>query len=1096
MLLGLSRWTPLFARYLIALATTLTIAWWATAANVALENAPVFTALDHLEFPLAKGSEVVIGRAELGQPARADSAELQHVKLRRAADGTVLISRAAVEKKLDLEFSGIADDGLSDRYEIVSDASEVLPPTGLRSDLPDGPTDVSRPDGKTQAATSLLMGSQEVRIQQIGGTLKIEVKRTGASAATTLMLDLGRRELSSNGKLLPECFPPEYWPLTSLYRRVQLGLVRMLTDWEGVISHDVRPYLLPDRLAVLGGPKSCNAPLGYVAVALPDADPGAEFEITKNGNDGRLFLSSLSGGSGLSAEYRTDFANGRSVKHLGLTGIEWRVALKRASRSDDKPDGDATEGLKYDLDGVNAFTAGRTHYLITASRDEAEPIVIVPDSKKSLYQASVCADAALTKPTGEQESANGGDGKLLANTPATVAAEDCPPAIQSLTSGLTAENMFPAQQPTASERLFGARHVVELGSIERGLRAATILICVLAALYAQLSSDSTARDQQSFAMRSLTVMRRAFPTLLVASLAILPEIASRLDTYLHPGTWTLVLFWSLVSSWFLTTTFVAKDSVGGVFLGLIWFILTAIIAIGSVSMLTLSSEGPNTDWIRFFARQKLMALDLMPLFVVLSVTMPASRLRRIVGSHVAGRPAFQRAGIAALMAFGALFIAWAFLGTQQGLLSIQPVEAGKFAVIVMAGTVLAQWVIRSRRISRPLWSVSIYYVGFTILFLVLLAAVPVLKSDLSPLIIVILTLTIMASGTLSINALRLFMRRRSDDEALQKVPLLFMPGRGRRSWWRLLLTRSGWFRAQIALALLIGVGAVPVAYFASNLAVEWSVGVSGWRWDDPPEKQIATLQASLGEGRRLLKERLMSWADLRYAPFGKTAKDRAVQLRDLDFQVLRSRSVIAHASCGVSPEFASGPLGTGPALVWVTEQMLDYSGASSICDPLISDGPPPVARCSPASALAPVRPHCVPVVQSDFAATFLIGRHGVGAASILLVFQIAFVICAMFVFVLLQKRNSENPFEIGADQMMANVALGVAALYLAQWILSWSNALGLLPVMGQPMTWLSAGTSHHLFMAIPAAIGLIIATRLVGIREPAMIFRTPPHNRV
>ena len=39
-------------------------------------------------------------------------------------------------------------------------------------------------------------------------------------------------------------------------------------------------------------------------------------------------------------------------------------------------------------------------------------------------------------------------------------------------------------------------------------------------------------------------------------------------------------------------------------------------------------------------------------------------------------------------------------------------------------------------------------------------------------------------------------------------------------------------------------------------------------------------------------------------------------------------------------------------------------------------------------------------------------------------------------------------------------------MHVAHWLISWGNTLGLLPVMGQPMTWLTAGNSHIVGFAL------------------------------
>jgi cell division protein FtsW (lipid II flippase) len=151
--------------------------------------------------------------------------------------------------------------------------------------------------------------------------------------------------------------------------------------------------------------------------------------------------------------------------------------------------------------------------------------------------------------------------------------------------------------------------------------------------------------------------------------------------------------------------------------------------------------------------------------------------------------------------------------------------------------------------------------------------------------------------------------------------------------------------------------------------------------------------------------------------------------------------------------------------------------------------------CTPSTLKGPVRPHCVPVVQSDFAATYITARLGNTAAALLVALQGIFVLLVVDVYLRLQSKRSRDPVETGADQALACIALGSGMLFLMQWILAWSNAFGLLPVMGQPMTWLSAGTSHHLFMAIPAALVLLVATRLAGMRTPVLTIRVPPRRR-
>ncbi|MDS4028684.1 MAG: hypothetical protein RKO66_01230 [Candidatus Contendobacter sp.] len=57
-----------------------------------------------------------------------------------------------------------------------------------------------------------------------------------------------------------------------------------------------------------------------------------------------------------------------------------------------------------------------------------------------------------------------------------------------------------------------------------------------------------------------------------------------------------------------------------------------------------------------------------------------------------------------------------------------------------------------------------------------------------------------------------------------------------------------------------------------------------------------------------------------------------------------------------------------------------------------------------------------------------------------------------------------------AGSFLSLALFAMAWLFLAHWTIAWSNTLGLLPVMGQPMTFISLANSHHLFFALPGLI--------------------------
>jgi cell division protein FtsW (lipid II flippase) len=70
-------------------------------------------------------------------------------------------------------------------------------------------------------------------------------------------------------------------------------------------------------------------------------------------------------------------------------------------------------------------------------------------------------------------------------------------------------------------------------------------------------------------------------------------------------------------------------------------------------------------------------------------------------------------------------------------------------------------------------------------------------------------------------------------------------------------------------------------------------------------------------------------------------------------------------------------------------------------------------------------------------------------------------------------------------QVFSLILFGTTWMYAVHWLISWGNVLGLLPVMGQPMTWISAANSHLLFFALPAlSLSLILAWLIANEHHP------------
>jgi len=111
----------------------------------------------------------------------------------------------------------------------------------------------------------------------------------------------------------------------------------------------------------------------------------------------------------------------------------------------------------------------------------------------------------------------------------------------------------------------------------------------------------------------------------------------------------------------------------------------------------------------------------------------------------------------------------------------------------------------------------------------------------------------------------------------------------------------------------------------------------------------------------------------------------------------------------------------------------------------------------------------IPAVQDDFSPAFFMNRHGLAGALLLWAVQAAFVVG------LVQAAAKAWGGAVRAgDFRLAWLArfryfalCGGAAFVLGHFLLSWGTNLAIFPIMGQPMSFLSAGGSHLLFFLCP-----------------------------
>jgi cell division protein FtsW len=114
----------------------------------------------------------------------------------------------------------------------------------------------------------------------------------------------------------------------------------------------------------------------------------------------------------------------------------------------------------------------------------------------------------------------------------------------------------------------------------------------------------------------------------------------------------------------------------------------------------------------------------------------------------------------------------------------------------------------------------------------------------------------------------------------------------------------------------------------------------------------------------------------------------------------------------------------------------------------------------------------IPAVQDDFAPSFFLNRHGLWAGLVMWALQALLLIALLRTAVASwQAGEAARDFRHAWLARFRCFALcGGAALLFGHFLLSWGTNLAIFPVMGQPMSFLSAGGSHLLFFICPLLV--------------------------
>ena len=605
--------------------------------------------------------------------------------------------------------------------------------------------------------------------------------------------------------------------------------------------------------------------------------------------------------------------------------------------------------------------------------------------------------------------------------------------------------------------------------------------------------------------------------LLSFALTMAPEISAVVATYTGgkivpaQGFSPTAAMTMLVVNWGIAgLALVLFSPTGAISVGLTWLAVTVLAAIGTLTLASLALDGPSSHWSTYFLKHKYGFLDVVPLIVTAIAVASRPRIRQMLRAVLLGSGfAAAIARVATPILLVVFFGLWVLIGSQTGIAGFQPIEAGKFAAIILIAATLVGLVHYTEDVKLRIGGGQRLFALFAFAsFAALLLIAPVLRSDYSPVLIVLLlgaTVGLIYTLFASVNVLLAALQRR---EARRRIPLAFRPPVNRGIFhgpfwpvrWRRKLALVGAPLRAFLLLVLVGLTAAFSPTLIS-LGVWLVLHVENWQ-NVPTNERVDVITRSMGQGRHVPAQRFITWYDLSLED--KQGSTPRAQFRDLEFHVIRSRAEVAYAECAEAKSLT--PMGQGferwlvPVVQAGGQAVSHLLNRPALLDQLCGafdsrrsrQDDPEEVRVGGQQINDQIDRTEIPVAESDFAPAYMLARFGVGVGVLLYMAQCLLIFMSLYGLIRIHLGGVRGMLDAHLRQFIGVLLAGSITLYVLQWVLSWSNVLGLLPVMGQPMTWLSAGNSHHFFMALPCLISILVALRLAGPMPPLPRPRVPP----
>jgi cell division protein FtsW (lipid II flippase) len=522
---------------------------------------------------------------------------------------------------------------------------------------------------------------------------------------------------------------------------------------------------------------------------------------------------------------------------------------------------------------------------------------------------------------------------------------------------------------------------------------------------------------------------------------------------------------------------------------LLFAIATCLIGAGSYVLLAMGLSSDELRWTRFH-NEMTAGMAFGAAAIIGALALPQRLF--LAGAQALARPG--RLGmslgvgvvVGCIIALGGL---WFGFGSEGGIAGFfQPSEMIKTLYVILVAAIGV--LIQRRRFGGAVRPSGLSIVAPLVVATGVLACalmLPVLNGDFSPFLI--LALTLLCSLPLIVGfdiaarwARRLTASVRTDlapagppDERSRSIHLPLPGLMDKLAAWR----RSAWRRLRSASVMeVIIFVCVPVLVV---VAFERLVTFAG---ANPRAAQVFMQDMTPSKFEKLVP-RVSSWLELQLPPTvdgGGSSSLPIIDHPDVGQQVIRSRRAVAAAPC----RLLADPSGA------VAAQRSGLASWAAVPASLATDvwrmlGFMP-AECAGGATSAPLPPVTrlgIPEVQNDFILPWAFTVLGKDGALLLLTLQAVFCVMLLVTAFRIMRWSPANEETRAAASFYANMTICLFLMVTLQFMISWMNAFGLLPVMGQPMTYLSQGRSHFLFFGVAVILVPIIGLRCLAERGPA-----------